>query len=219
LIYLTHKRLMLESENTVHERAVCSDEVPRRVCSQLLSDPGRYSLWHRRHDVSMIAVAAGKKRDLQILKLRAVAIQQTHRAALIRYFREHHVDELARERTLRTFYGITDPRHAAVAEHRNYLLAASSQFCALELVGDLQGVDLLRNYESAFGQYFGMFCERARAKQERAPYLLGALIPEVRHNAERLRGRILKGQFLPAQHGAHRAQPSRAAIRLHSSRS
>ena len=202
MIYLTQRRLMLESEKTVHERARSSEEIPRRVCSQLLADNARYSLWHARHEGSMHAVAASKRRELQILRLRAVAVEQVHRTALTRYLRDYAVTGPARDDALREFYGLIDSRRAAVTEHRTYLLAASTQLCAgdlLELVGDEKGLDLVRRYESMHTQYFSMFCDRARAVRRRAPYLLSSLIPEVRSGADRMRERILSGQLMPPQ--------------------
>jgi len=202
VVYLTHSRLMRESEKTVHERAVGGDDIPRRVCAQLLSDPPRYTLWHARHEHSMSKVAAARRRERQLLALRSISLAQIHRTALIRYFRDYRIARAARDLTLREFYGVMDARRAALAEHRTYLIAASSQLCAmdlLELADDMKGIDLLREYETAFGQFFAMFCDRSRATQLGASYLLSGLVPEVRANAEQVRKSILAGHLLPSQ--------------------
>jgi hypothetical protein len=194
MIYLTHARLMLESEQAVVGRAAASDELPRRICRQLLADGARYALWHVRHDGHMGAVAKERRRPRQILSLRSISVEQIHRAALVSYLRERQVAGRARAETLREFYGVTDPSEAAITEHRNYLLAASTQFCAadiLAMAGDRRGLELLHGYELAYGQYFAMFCERARARQAGASYLLAALIPEVRGVAGRIRARLM----------------------------
>jgi hypothetical protein len=194
MIYLTHTRLMLESEQSLLDRASTGDELPRRICGQLLADGGRYALWHVRHGGHMGVVAAERRRQQQILSLRSLSVEQIHRAALVSYLRERQVTGEAREQTLREFYGVTDPTEAAIMEHRTYLLAASSQFCAadiLEIIGDRRGLELLRGYELAYGQYFAMFCERARAQQAGASYLLAALIPEVRDVAGHIRTRLM----------------------------
>lgn len=201
MIYLTHTRLMDESEQTVNERATRGEGIPRRVCSQLLSDRLRYMLWHARQDRRMATVAGERQRDSQILSLRAAAIQQVHATALVRYLREHQVTGTARDQTLREFYGVLDPRRAAVAEHRNYVVAASSQVCTshlLELTGDRHGLRMIQSYETVYGQYFGMFCDRARALQNGRQYLLSAWIPEARSNAEDLKNRVLGGVSMPA---------------------
>jgi hypothetical protein len=134
------------------------------------------------------------------LKLRAIAVEQVHRTALVRYLRDNRVTGAAREQTLREFHGVADARDSTLVEHRNYLLAASTHLCTaeiLELVGDRQGLALLRGYELSYGQYFGMFCDRARAAQDGTPYLLGSLLPEVRAAANRLRAGILDERRAP----------------------
>ena len=201
MIYLTHARLMLESEQAVVGRAVASEELPRRICGQLLADRARYALWHVRHDGHMTVVAGERRRPRQILSLRAISVEQIHRAALVSYLRDWQVAGRARDQTLREFYGVTDPGEAAIIEHRSYLVAASTQFCAadiLEMAGDRQGLALLRSYEIAYGQYFAMFCERARAREAGAAYPLAALIAEVRDVAGRIRARIMDDRSVAA---------------------
>jgi hypothetical protein len=213
LIYLTQTRLMQESERTVLSRALSGDEIPRRVCSQLLADPSRYALWHSRHERRMSAVSEARLRERQILSLRSVSAQQVHRAALVRYLRDHRVTGARREQTLREFYGPTDAREAATAEHRSYLLAESTQLCAaeiLDLVGDYQGIDLVRSYELAYGQFFSMFCDQARDRQNGRPYLLAPLLPEVRAVAERLRLELLDAQLMPRRRAFVKTAPSAA---------
>jgi hypothetical protein len=201
VIYLTHTRLMTESERTVRQLAANGDDAPRLVCAQLVAEPARYALWHARHDNGMTAVAARKLRDSQLIELRAICLAQVHQAALVRYLREYGVPGNARDALLREFYGIMDPRRAALAEHRQYLVAASTQLCATELLtlaDDHRGVDLVRRYEITYGQFFSMFCDRARARQGRKTYVLGALIPEIKEDADRLRARIVGGDLLPS---------------------
>jgi hypothetical protein len=202
VLYLTQSRLMLESERSVQDRARSDEEIAKRVCSQLLADAPRYSLWHARHEAHMNDVANARRRERQILTLRALSIEQIHRTALVRYLRDHQVKGTARDQTLREFYGVVDPRESAILEHRNYLLAASTQFCTadiLELIGDTHGVELVRRYEFAYLQYFGMFCEQARARQNKKTYMLEALLPEARGAAERLRARIMDNKRVAPQ--------------------
>ncbi|HVS24932.1 MAG TPA: hypothetical protein VMU03_14485, partial [Gammaproteobacteria bacterium] len=192
-MYLTHAWLMSKSERSLRRHASASEGLPRRVCGQLLADRARYALWQVRHDGHMSVVASARLRVPQILSLRALSVEQIHRAALVSYLQKRSVEGAAREQTLREFHGVMDPREAALVEHRNYLLAASTQFCVadmLEMIGDREGLELLHDYELAYAQYFAMFCERARARQADASYLLSALMPEVHDNAERIRARL-----------------------------
>ncbi len=202
VIYLTRLRLMRESVQSINDHAESGDEIPRRICAQLLTEPTHYSLWHVRHEQRMGTVADARRRERQILALRGFSIQQVHRSALVRYLRDFRITGAAREQTLADFYGVLDHREAAVIEHRSFVLAASSQICAadvLELVGDDAGVHLLHNYELAYGQFFSMFCDYSRAKRSGESYLLTALLPEVRVTAARLRGRMLDSSSIPMQ--------------------
>jgi hypothetical protein len=187
---------MLESEQAINEHAHAGPIVTQRVCAQLLNEPVRYVRWHVRHEQRMGAVAEARLRQRQILALRAFALEQIHGSALVRYLRDYHVVGEDRDRTLHNFFGVADSRDAVLRAHRDYILAASSQVCAadlLELAHDDYGVELLVNYEQAYGQFFSMFCDSERNRQKGEPYLLSSLLPEVRTAASNLRRRILEG--------------------------
>jgi hypothetical protein len=187
---------MLESEQAISEHASNGVPIIRRVCTQLLNEPTRYVRWHVRHEQRMVVVADMRRRQRQILALRAFSLEQIHGSALVRYLRDYHVVGKARDRTLQEFFGVADSRDAALMAHRDYLLAASSQVCAtdlLALANDDRGVELLNDYENAYAQFFSMFCESARAEQEGEAYFLAGLLPEVRVVAANLRRRILEG--------------------------
>jgi hypothetical protein len=212
VLYLSHTRLMLESEHTINDNAANGPVVPRRVCAQLLSEPLRYDRWRVRHEARMSAVASARVRQRQVLALRAIALEQIHGSALVRYLRDCHIVGEARDQTLREFFGIVDAREATLLAHRDYLLAASSQICAVELLDladDRRGVELLTEYEQAYGQFFGMFCESARAKQGGEPYLLVSLLPEVRSVAASLRRRVFEGDSRRTPRRAAQPPPPR----------
>jgi hypothetical protein len=202
VIYLTHARLMRESERTVHETASDARAREQRVCDQLLANQPRYSLWHMRHDLRMTPVAQMRRREQQLLELRRTSVEQIHGAALVRYLRDFSVTGADRDGTLRLFHGVVDVREAAIVEHRNYLLAASSQLCASEvlaLAGDSKGVELVNHYERAYEQYLSLFCQRARARSEIERSLFDDLLPDVKGVATRLRQRIVAGHLLPTR--------------------
>lgn len=216
MIYLTQRRLMSESEDTIRERALTGAPSAQRVCRQLVETPDRYALWHTSHDRHMLNVAQRARRELQIVALRTVYIEQVHRAALVRYLRKHGVAGDARELTLRDFHGITDATRAAIAEHKTYLVAASSQICAyqlLRLVGDHRGVALIQDYQGSYGQYFGMFCENARSCRTGSSYILQGLLPDAKAEADALRARILGGEGLPSAAVAFRSAADGSVLR------
>ena len=210
---------MLESEQAINEHAHAGPIVTQRVCAQLLNEPVRYVRWHVRHEQRMGAVAEARLRQRQILALRAFALEQIHGGALVRYLRDCRVVGEDRDRTLQHFFGVADSRDAVLRAHRDYILAASSQVCAadlLELANDDYGVELLVNYEQAYGQFFSMFCESERSKQKGEPYLLSSLLPEVRTAAGNLRRRILEGDSRRTKRPAVERLPPRRALAVES---
>jgi hypothetical protein len=200
MLYITSTRLMLESEQAVRNHARCGEEVPQRVCSQLLANEPRYSEWYVGHEREMRSVANARRRDPQLMMLRNVAVEQVHRTAVVDYLRLGRITGREREQTLALFHGGGDPREAALAEHRTYLLAASTHVCTkdlLELTGDREGLDLVRRYELAYRQYFAMLCDRSLARQAGKIYVLESLLPDVKNVADRLR-RVIIGSNVSA---------------------
>lgn len=213
MIYLTRTRLIHESERAIEACALAGEPVPQRVCAQLLAQPPRYSRWHNGLENRMGIVANARVRPRQVLALRAFALEQVHRAALVRYLRDYRVVGRAREQTLRDFHGVIDSREAALAEHRDYLLATTNHVCAaelLDLADDAPGTELLGEYERAYGQFFRLFCEQSRAAYRREPYLLESLLPEVRATAAFVRRQILNGDV--SRKPAHRTSGGALAI-------
>jgi hypothetical protein len=133
--------------------------------------------------------------------------------------RDSHIVGAERDRTLHHFFGVVDARDAALMAHRDYILAASSQVCAtdlLELANDDYGVELLAHYEHAYGQFFALFCESERKKQDGKPCLLATLLPELRTTASDLRRRILDGDSRRQRRPEPERLPSRRVLALES---
>ena len=206
---------MCESEMTIQQGATRDGTLAGRVCRQVVDDPIRYAVWHGWHDPRMSAVASRNQRERQILALRAVHLEQVHRSALVRYLRKNQIVDDARDATLRAFYGLADPMRAAVSEHRAYVTSVSSQLCAhrlLKLVGDLNGLALIKEYQGTYMQYFEMFCDDARATQANVVFLLRSLIPEAKAEADALRARVLRGEGLPARPVAVKSAAGRSGL-------
>jgi len=200
VLYITHTRLMRESESSVHEHADSGTGHSQSVCQQLISKQQRYTRWVSGHDREMLAIAGAKQRERQLTSLRALAVQQIHRAALIRHLRTNQITGRERNLLLQELFGPRDPDCSVLTEHRNYILAASSQLCASDLLGlaaDRYGIQLIDRYQSDYGLYFAMYCDRARARQDGRSYLLNGLIPETRAEAARTRAMLLSGDQLP----------------------
>jgi len=220
LIYLTQNRLMRESERMVHEAASCGEPRVRSVCSQLLANQVRYFIWHSKHESRMEPIARLRRRELQLLELRRASVEFVHRAALVKYFSDYQVRGPARDRVLRGFFGPQDSRDAAILAHRSYLVAASSQLCATELLrlaDDQAGIEQIQFYETVYAQYFGLFCNRLHAAPNGDRSLLDELVPEVRGVAERLRLQLLATNLRPVARSRGLAQRLRgvSASRSH----
>ena len=201
MTYLTHTRLMRESERIVHETATRGAAPERGICGQLVSDPGLYSEWYARHAHRMQRVGSLLRPESQLLDLRRACIEELHRAALVRTLRDFDVSREERDRTLCLFSGVANARKAAVLEHRNYLQAATSQLCTtrlLALAGDTRGRELISRYERAFAQHFRLFCEQTRRGEAGHHRLLDELRQKVTWVARGLLKRILGGDFEPS---------------------
>lgn len=210
MAYITQRSLMLESEQAVRAHAHSADAIPRRICTQLIQDWASYSHWHSWHETAMSAVAIRRHRDSQLLTLRRLAVEHVHRTALVNYLRDYRVVGEARDRTLRVFHGISDVRNAVLSEHRNYLVAASSQLCAFDLLGlmgDAHGAALVRSYEFAYGQYFALFCDQARAAQRGKQSVLALLLPDVKALADGMRLKIFDRRLSPARRASPAGRP------------
>lgn len=209
MVYFTHARLMRESEVSVQSHAEDAASAATTICAQLIANEPRYLAWRSFHDKSMLRVADGRVRERQLKALRMAAIEQIHRAALVRHLRNDMIRGEERSLLLREFYGTLDTSCAVIAEHRAYTRAVSSQVCAQDILGlcnDRHGLAMLSDYEREFATYFAMHCDRMRAIAEGRPYLLTYLIPEVKADVAALRNRITRGDRLPivSVHNARR---------------
>lgn len=193
---------MDESERTVHAGAAREEGAVQRVCRQVVSDDVRYRFWLTRHEPSMTQVAHSKHRREQIIQLRRNAIQQVHKTALVRYLRDYRITGKDRALTLAEFHWVTDTLQAAITEHNIYLMSASTGYCAealLAMVEDKHGLEMIQNYRETYGQFFAMYCGRARARRRGRRYLLSGLIPELQLNAAKAREELLAGHCMPPQ--------------------
>lgn len=86
LIYLTHTRVMRESERTVHETATHGTGRERGVCRQLISNPTRYSRWYASHEHRMQLVGRLLRRESRAPSLLGGRVEPAvrHRASRTR---------------------------------------------------------------------------------------------------------------------------------------
>lgn len=193
---VTFRGLMTESERALWRTDVLPDYYRDPVC-QLLGDGRHYHLWEVSHARLMQQVAHGARPVGQALALRATSLRLIHRQGLFDYLRTHYVRGKARERLFEVFYGPVDYRAAVLTEHRHFVFAASSGYCADILVAsihDEEGARLIERYATLYHDYFEVFGHFVMAELNEEPEVAQAIKPIMlsrRTDVDRLRGDIL----------------------------
>jgi hypothetical protein len=187
---------MDESERALWQ----ADSLPeyyRVPIRQVLNDCTRYHCWEVSHARLMHHAARAERPVGQAFSLRETTVRMIHRRGLFDYLRSHVVRGAARERLFEVFYGPMDFRGAVIAEHRQYLFAASSGYCGEVLVGsihDSHGARMLERYEDLYRDYFEVFGRFVTAEVTGDRELISILRPEMlrqRSITNRLRAQIL----------------------------
>jgi hypothetical protein len=193
---ITFVQLMRASEKALWTTESQPDYY-RVPVSRLLDDGRQYTLWETSHARRMREVADCPRQAQQAMALRQMAVRLVHRRGLVDYLRNHQITGGHREQLFQMFYGRTDYREAVITEHRQYVMAASSGYCAevlVDAVHDANGFKLLERYQSLYTQYFQIFSQYSRAEYAGDEELAGALRPtmlEHRSYANLVRRQIL----------------------------
>ena len=193
---ITFVQLMTESERALW-RTESHPEYYRVAVSRLLEDGRQYQMWESSHARRMREVAGCSRTVHQAMALRHMAVRLIHRRGLVDYLRGQHIVGSHREQLFRMFYGCTDYREAVITEHRQYVVAASSGYCAevlVDAVHDANGFKLLERYQNLYTQYFQIFSQYSRAEFAGDVELAAALRPtmlEHRSYANLVRRQIL----------------------------
>lgn len=188
-----HRRLMKESEVALEQAATATSPDTARVANQVLGDAKLHAHWEARHAQLLLPVAEQGKRGPQILALRKLETRQLHRSSLIKFIRKNQVTGRMRERLFELFYGPKDPIDAILAEHRNYLLAESSQLSAdhlIDLMHDSTSQDLLRLYANAYDVYFSLYCYVSCSRNSYLADATRGAMQDARSQVNRLRRRL-----------------------------
>jgi hypothetical protein len=193
---ITFVQLMTESERALWKTDSQPDyyKVP---ISRLLDDGNQYRLWEATHSRQMRTIADCPRQIDQVMELRKLAIQLIHRRGMVDYLRACNIRGDHRRQLFNMFYGCTDHREAVIAEYRQYVVAASSGYCAEVLVdalNDANGFRLIERYRFLYAQYFQIFSQCSRAEFRGESELAAALKPamlEHRSYANLVRRQIL----------------------------
>jgi hypothetical protein len=188
-----HRCLMDESAEALTHAARAAGPHDARIAARVLSEPRLTSAWEARHAGLLLPVAEHRARIRQIRALRTVAVRLVHRQALIAHIRRHRLAGAARDRLLAAFHGPLEPRDAALAEHRRYLLAVASRIATDHLahvIQDSPGAELLGQYEGAYAEYFDLYCFVAGCESEALVEAARPAMIDLEQRAQRLRQRL-----------------------------
>jgi hypothetical protein len=154
--------LLAESEAALWRVSTESDRRRSQAVAQTTNDQATYALWRRRHERLLLPVANAEGRFAQPAMLRSVGVRLILRTAFVDYVRERKIVGSARDTLARRLRGTNNPRRALLDEHRDYILAVTSEVSVdhlLEHLADPLGPRLLREYRALYTDCFASFCE------------------------------------------------------------
>jgi hypothetical protein len=190
-------RLMEYSERhlTLTARSGASPEA--QLASRLLENVVMYRSWEHSHGRLMHLVAAAP-RQTAALELRKVTFLTLHRKAPFEYLRDRHITGLQRRRLIEALFGAQRSYgRALVREHEAYVSSACSLLCADSLcsavLGDEAFCEALAKYESAYAEYYRVYCDSLLAEQSGDLAPMSALLPYLRYQLKIIRDHMLAG--------------------------
>lgn len=190
---IRHRQLMDASEFALQEAAESPLSRESRIASTILNDGLKYRHWELRHADLLLPVAEQRAKKRQIMELRQAELRLIHRRALFSYLQTHELTESQREMLFRLFHTTLDYHAAILAEHRQYMVAVSSQISTdhiIDVMHDDVSGRLLKQYETTFGRYFEMKCYIASSRDSHCIDLIRTAVREVKGQLLRIRRRI-----------------------------
>lgn len=188
-----HKKLMRTSEAALHNAVAAPSEDIARVAKTVISDGRTYRSWETRH-AELLVPAARSANDRRLLaEMRCTQLRLVPQLALFNYLKEHRVVGEKRIRIFRLLHGTLDFNDSVLLEHRNFLLAESSQISSahiLKMMRDSSGYALIDRYEQAYAKYFSLKCERLVTRSRTCAELIRPLLTSAHRDMERVRVQV-----------------------------
>ena len=188
-----HQRLMDESEQALWDVADKRSNRAGRIVHHILNDSKSHRMWESRHAELVRPVAEEGKRTPQVIALRAIEVRLVHKRALIDHIRTNKVSGRERDQLLANFYGPRDLTDAILAEHKQYMLAVSSQVSAdhlIDVMCDPISNRLINLYRSVYAEYFELYCYVASCEDSASADAAKLLMLDARKQTKILRERI-----------------------------
>lgn len=188
-----HQKLMDASEYALRDAVESPSERDARVATSVIANPRTHHSWELWHaDLLLPAARHGSSRR-QLLELRKAEVQLAHRRAFFRYLSENEIRGDLRTRLFRLHHRTLDFENAVLVEHRQYLLAESSRISTdyiIDLMDDVVGQRLLRQYEKLYNRHFELKCYIAMARDRTCVDLVRPLLDDVQIQLSRVRTRL-----------------------------
>jgi len=190
-------RLMEYSERHLSLTARSGGGAEAQLASRLLENVVLYRSWEHSHGRLMHAVAAAPRQSAP-LELRKVTFLTLHRKAPFQYLRDRHVTGLARRQLIQALFGDQQSYgRSLVREHEAYVSSACSLLCADALcssvLGDTAFCEALEKYDSAYAEYYRVYCDSLLAEHSGESSPMSALLPYLRYQLKIIRDHMLAG--------------------------
>ena len=190
-------RLMEYSERHLSLTARSGVSPEAQLASRLLENVVMYRSWEHSHGRLMHAVATAPRQTAP-LELRKVTFLTLHRKAPFEYLRERHITGVARRQLIQLLFGTQHSYgRSLVREHEAYVSSACSLMCADSLcsavLGDESFCEALEKYESAYAEYYRVYCDSLLAEQSGEVAPMSALLPYLRYQLKIIRDHMLAG--------------------------
>ncbi|MEO8445500.1 MAG: hypothetical protein ABI567_10895 [Gammaproteobacteria bacterium] len=183
------------SESRLSELRYRGTVEQRRVVRRLLDEPTAYRRWGTFHYSLMCNVVEAHSHGKQLARLRQTRLALLHGQALFEHLTSKRVTGRKREILFAAFRGRTDYTRGIITEHRKYLQANSSLFCAdhleLEVWHDGVFTSAFAAYRREYMEYLSLYCDWVIADSTGADYGLRVLALQVKHRLAGVARRIL----------------------------
>jgi hypothetical protein len=168
-----------------------------QIAARLLENVVLYRSWEHSHGRLMQAVAAAPPQTVP-KELRKVTFLTLHRKAPFQYLRDRHITGVARRQLIQALFGTQQSYgRSLVREHEAYVSSACSLLCADSLcsavLGDEDFCEALEKYESAYAEYYRVYCDSLLAEQSGEISPMSALLPYLRYQLKIIRDHMLAG--------------------------
>lgn len=192
---LKHQFLIEESEHCIEQASHSERRSERLIARRILENEKQHRSWQTSHCRLMKFVAGPSTFDAQFHNLRHTAIDLINRQALFQYLTDNLIPVQRRRVLVKAFHPHAGYSDTVIAEHGEFLKAASSTICATHLAENIWNDDAfeqdLAEYADAYSSYFCVYCDWVLAEAEHRESSTKPLLLFLKKEAMALRSALL----------------------------